>query len=172
VVHKPIDAGGLELGRYGQYRSSMSWEHAKTVEIAATPIDVYNIVSSLERMGEWSPENTGGSWILGNGTNVGDRFEGNNAIGDRTWSAVAEVVRCDPGSAFCFTVGALDNPVAEWGYHLEATDQGTRVTETWKMTQLPPSLVDAPEERVQGRADMVADGMVTTLANLKASIEG
>ena len=40
------------------------------------------------------------------------------------------------------------------------------------MTQLPPSLVDAPEERVQGRADMVADGMVTTLANLKASIEG
>ena len=113
MVHKPIDAGGLELGRYGQYRASMSWEHAKTVEIAATPIDVYNIVSSLERMGEWSPENTGGSWILGNGTNVGDRFEGNNAIGDRTWSAVAEVVRCDPGSAFCFTVGALDNPVAE-----------------------------------------------------------
>lgn len=172
VAHEAVDAYRLGVRRCGQYRTHMSWDHAETVEIAATPAEVYNIVSNLERMGEWSPENKGGSWIVGDGTNVGDRFEGNNAIGDRTWSAVAEVVRCDPGNAFCFTVGALDNPVAEWGYHLEATGQGTQVTETWKMTQLPPSLVDATEERVQGRADMVADGMATTLAKLKASIEG
>ena len=149
----------------------MPWEHAETVDIAATPAEVYNTVSNLERMGEWSPENQGGHWIVGNGSNVGDRFEGTNALGDRTWTAVAEVVRCDPGSAFCFTVGALDNPVAEWGYHLEATDNGTSVTETWKMTQLPPSLIDAPEDRVQGRVDMVAQGMATTLARLKATLE-
>lgn len=149
----------------------MPWEHAETVDIAASPDQVYMTISNLERMGEWSPENQGGSWILGNGTNVGDQFEGRNAIGDRTWTAVAEVVRCDPGSAFCFTVGALDNPVAEWGYLLEPSNGGTRVTETWKMTQLPPSLVDAPEDRIQGRADMVAAGMATTLANLKASLE-
>lgn len=149
----------------------MPWEHAETVDIAATPDQVYRTISNLERMGEWSPENTGGSWIAGDGTNIGDRFEGNNAIGDRTWSAVAEVVRCDPGSAFCFTVGALDNPVAEWGYQLEAIDAGTRVTETWKMTQLPPTLVDAPEDRVQGRVAMVADGMATTLARLKTTLE-
>lgn len=150
----------------------MTWEHAESVEIAATPDQVYDTVSRLERMGEWSPENTGGSWIKGDGSSVGDQFEGNNAIGDYAWSAVAEVVRCEPGQAFCFTVGALDNPVAEWGYLLEATEGGTKVTETWKMTQLPPTLVDAPAERIQGRADMVGEGMATTLANLKASIEG
>ena len=149
----------------------MTWEHAETVEIAATPAEVYNTISNLERMGEWSPENQGGSWVLGDGTNVGDQFEGNNALGERTWTATAEVVRCDPGSAFCFTVGGLDDPVAEWGYHLEPSGQGTRITETWKMTRLPPSLVDAPAERVQGRADMVASGMATTLAKLKAAIE-
>ena len=149
----------------------MPWEHKETVEIDATPDQVYQTISNLERMGEWSPENNGGSWIAGDGTNIGDRFEGNNAIGDRTWSAVAEVVRCDPGSAFCFTVGALDNPVAEWGFHLEPTARGTRVTETWKMTQLPPSLVDAPEEHIQGRVAMVANGMATTLDRLKSSLE-
>ena len=149
----------------------MPWEHSETVEIAASPAEVYAAVSQLERMGEWSPENQGGAWVAGDGTNVGDRFEGNNAIGDRTWSATAEVVRCDPGQAFCFTVGDLSNPVAEWGYHLEPSGQGTQVTETWKMTQLPPSLVDAPEDRVQGRVKMVADGMAQTLGNLKASLE-
>ena len=150
----------------------MSWEHAESVEIAATPGEVYETVRQLERMGEWSPENQGGRWVEGDGTSVGDRFEGSNAIGDRTWTAVAEVVRCDPAEAFCFTVGDLTNPVAEWGYHLEKISGGTKVTETWKMTQLPPSLVEAPAEQVQGRADMVAAGMATTLANLKASIEG
>ena len=83
----------------------MPWEHSETVEIAATPEQVYAAVSQLERMGEWSPENQGGAWIAGDGTSVGDRFEGNNAIGEHTWSAVAEVVRCDPNEAFCFTVG-------------------------------------------------------------------
>ena len=39
------------------------------------------------------------------------------------------------------------------------------------MTQLPPSMVDAPEEHIQGRADMVAQGMAETLANLKSSME-
>ena len=122
-------------------------------------------------MGEWSPENQGGSWIKGDGSTVGDQFEGNNAIGDYTWSAVAEVTRCDPGEAFCFTVGDLSNPVAEWGYHLAPSESGCTVTETWKMTQLPPSLVDAPEERIQGRVQMVAEGMATTLAKLKTSVE-
>lgn len=150
----------------------MPWEHSETVEISASPSDVYDTVRQLERMGEWSPENQGGTWLKGDGTTVGDQFEGNNAIGDHTWSAVAEVVRCDPGQAFCFTVGDLDNPVAEWGYHLEAAaNGGTNVTETWKMTQLPPSMVDAPEERIQGRVSMVGEGMAKTLANLKSSIE-
>lgn len=145
----------------------MTWEHSETVEIAASPADVYAAVSQLERMGEWSPENLGGTWVKGDGTNVGDQFEGNNAIGDYKWTATAEITRCDPGEAFCFSVGE----VADWGYHFEAAGDACRVTETWTMNNLPPSLVDAPEERVQGRVDMVHAAMATTLANLKASFE-
>jgi len=149
----------------------MPWEHEETIEIAATPQVVYDTVSQLERMGEWSPENTGGRWIKGDGSSVGDHFEGDNAVGEQTWTAVAEITRCDPGEAFCFTVGGLDDPVAEWGYHLAPSDVGCTVTETWKMTRLPASFVGRPEEEIQGRVDMVARGMAKTLANLKASIE-
>lgn len=145
----------------------MTWEHSASVEIAASAQDVYAAVSQLERMGEWSPENQGGTWLTGDGSSVGDQFEGNNQIGDYQWKATAEVTRCDPGEAFCFAVGET----AEWGYHFEAAEAGCKVTETWKMKNLPPTLADASEERIQGRVDMVQAAMATTLGNLKASFE-
>ena len=47
-----------------------------TKVIAATPERVYELVSDLPRMGEWSPENTGGSWIKGaTGPAVGAKFK-------------------------------------------------------------------------------------------------
>jgi len=149
----------------------MTWEHQETIEIAASPQAVYDAVSHLERMGEWSPENTGGRWIKGDGTSVGDHFEGDNVVGEQSWTAVAEVTRCDPAEAFCFTVGGLEDTVGEWGYHFAPSELGCTVTETWKMTRLPPSFVGAPEEHIQGRVKMVSDGMASTLANLKASLE-
>lgn len=145
----------------------MTWEHSESVDIAASPADLYAAVSQLERMGEWSPENKGGTWIKGDGSSVGDQFQGDNEIGDYKWQATAEVTRCDPGEAFCFSVGET----ADWGYHFEAIDAGCRVTETWAMNKLPPTLADAPEERIQGRVEMVQAAMATTLANLKASVE-
>jgi Polyketide cyclase / dehydrase and lipid transport len=33
-----------------------------SIEIQASPEAVYDLVSDLPRMGEWSPENIGGEW--------------------------------------------------------------------------------------------------------------
>jgi polyketide cyclase/dehydrase/lipid transport protein len=33
-----------------------------SIEIHASPEAVYDLVSDLPRMGEWSPENIGGEW--------------------------------------------------------------------------------------------------------------
>jgi Polyketide cyclase / dehydrase and lipid transport len=33
-----------------------------SIEINASPEAVYDLVSDLPRMGEWSPENIGGEW--------------------------------------------------------------------------------------------------------------
>ena len=61
-----------------------------SIEIHASPEAVYDLVSDLPRMGEWSPENIGGEWQDGGSGQVGDRYIGHN----RTASAHG---RCGDG---------------------------------------------------------------------------
>jgi uncharacterized protein YndB with AHSA1/START domain len=43
--------------------------------IAASPDALWKMVSDVTRMGEWSPENTGGEWLKGaTGPAVGAKF--------------------------------------------------------------------------------------------------
>src|SRR5687767_5796747 len=49
-----------------------------SIEIQASPEVVYDLVSNLPRMGDWSPENIGGEWQGGGSGQVGDRFLGHN----------------------------------------------------------------------------------------------
>lgn len=65
--------------------------HEASIEIAASPEAVYALVSNLERMGEWSPENEGGQWLDGGTGQVGDWFEGFNKAGDREWVRPVQV---------------------------------------------------------------------------------
>jgi hypothetical protein len=51
-----------------------------SIEINASPEAVYDLVSDLPRMGEWSPENIGGEWQGGRGK-VDDHFLGHNRPG-------------------------------------------------------------------------------------------
>lgn len=100
--------------------------------IAATPERLYQLVSDLPRMGEWSPETTGGSWVKGaTGPAVGARFKGNNRLGKRTWSTLATVAVADPGGEFTFDIAAAGMKVARWSYRFEPVDGGTKVTESW-----------------------------------------
>ena len=55
-----------------------------TRDIAASPAKVWEMLSDLPRMGEWSPENTGGKWVRGaTGPAVGARFVGSNRNGKK-----------------------------------------------------------------------------------------
>jgi hypothetical protein len=141
------------------------------IEIAASPTEVYALVRQLTRMGEWSPENTGGRWIVGDGSSVGDRFEGANALGDREWTVVATVNRAEPGVAFSFHTGPPDQVLVQWGYEMTPVANGTMLTETWDVIQLPPALADAPPERLASRKAQVQEAMTATLAAMKATLE-
>lgn len=100
--------------------------------IAASPQRVYELVSDLPRMGEWSPENTGGDWIKGStGPAVGAKFKGRNRKGSARWSTLCTVVVADPGKEFAFDVSVKGLPVARWGFRLAETAGGTEVTEYW-----------------------------------------
>ena len=64
------------MGVLGMHREA-------SLEINAAPETVYDLVSNLARMGEWSPENIGGEWQGGGSGKAGDRFLGHNRAGER-----------------------------------------------------------------------------------------
>ena len=142
-------------------------------DLHAPADQVWELVSDLPRMGEWSPENTGGTWRGGaNGPAVGARFKGTNARGIRRWRTRVIVTDCQPGRSFGFDVRAGGMAVGHWQYDLEPTDDGCRVTETFEDTRgRTITFLGSLISGVSDRASHNQSGMETTLANLAAAAE-
>ncbi len=86
-------------------------------DIAAPAETVWALIADLPRMGEWSPENTGGSWTRNaTGPALGAHFRGSNRNGRRRWTTAVVVTRCEPGTCFEFAVSAFGLKVARWTY--------------------------------------------------------
>ena len=101
-------------------------------DIAAPPEKVWAMISDVTRMGEWSPEATGGAWSKGvSGPAVGARFKGTNANGKKSWTTACRVTACEPGRAFGFAVRGGGLPVADWNYTITPTPEGCHVVEQW-----------------------------------------
>src|SRR3712207_6783594 len=99
--------------------------------MSADPRDVYDLVSDVTRMGEWSPETTSCRWVSGKPGTVGARFRGTNRHGLARWTTTCTVTAADPGRRFAFDVTFGPWAISEWVYELENTSQGCRVTESW-----------------------------------------
>jgi hypothetical protein len=144
-----------------------------STEIARDADTLYDMVSELSNMGQWSPENQGGRWIGGaTGPEVGARFRGSNRSGWRRWSTTAQVTEADRGRRFAFRVTFAAVPIAEWAYEFVAAGAKTSVTETW--TDLRPWWMDkgsAPVMGVWDRPEHNRRNMVATLEALKRSAE-
>ena len=141
--------------------------------IAAPPDKVWALLSDLSRMGEWSPENTGGEWASGaTGPALGARFKGTNVNGKRRWNTKVEVTTCEPGKAFAFDVSAMGLSIARWSYEIEPAESGCTVTESWTDTRggLAKAL-GGPVSGVADRASHNRAGMEATLTGLAAAAE-
>jgi hypothetical protein len=152
----------------------MSEKHAEASEtIAANADTLYDLVSDLTLMGNWSPEATGGKWAGGaTGPAVGAKFLGNNRSGWRHWSTSSEITTADRGKRFAFRVTVSGAKVSDWSYDFEPDGDGTRVIERW--TDLRPRWMDLFSRPVMGVADRAAHNqrnMTATLAALKAAVE-
>ena len=141
--------------------------------IAASPDQVWALIADLPRMGEWSPENTGGTWTKGaSGPALGAHFKGSNARGRRRWSTAVVVTACEPGGTFGFDVHASGMRVANWSYVIEPATDGCLVTETW--TDQRGWLITTLGGIVSGVSDRGTynqTAMETTLAALAATVE-
>jgi uncharacterized protein YndB with AHSA1/START domain len=139
----------------------MSHDLEVTRVLPGTPEQVYALVSDLPRMGEWSPENTGGTWTKGaTGPAVGAKFKGTNAKGKVKWSTDVTVTKAEPGREFAFDVTAAGMGVAGWGFLLEPAEGGTKVTQYWDDHRNPVAkkitgwVLSVPDRNAHNRASM------------------
>lgn len=95
-----------------------------TIEVEATPDQVWAVVSDLERMAEWSPE-CRMMKVLG-AAREGAHVIGVNKRGLAVWPTNSRIVRYEPGRAIAWRV--YENRTT-WSYELDETPTGTTITE-------------------------------------------
>jgi hypothetical protein len=144
-----------------------------TVHMAAPPDRVWDLVSDVTRIGEFSPETFEARWTRGStGPEAGAWFKGHvrrNGIGPVYWT-LCRVVACEPGREFGFAVMMGDRAVNTWRYVLTPADGGTDVTESFELTgMLPLRLYWAVLGWARGRTNR--EGMRTTLERIRAVVE-
>lgn len=147
--------------------------NTETVQVAASPEVVYDLVSDVTRTGEWSPTCRECRWEEGEPATVGAVFVGRNETPERTWETRSRVVVADPGTAFAWHVG---EGFVHWRYELEAADGGTRLTQRWEVL---PAGVERFEElygeeawtQLEQRRRSAVDDMPLSLATIKAIAE-
>ena len=140
-------------------------------DIEAPAHEVFALVSQLSRMGEWSPENVGGTWTKGStGPALGAVFKGNNRNGVRRWSTTVTVTGFDPDKLFEFAVTSGPLEVAHWRYDFEDTPSGCTVTESFEDRRKPWFAFVA---RVMGdhSSEHATQEMTRTLDNLAKAAE-
>ena len=101
-------------------------------EIAATPEQVWSLITDLPSMGRWSPENDGGDWIRGaSGPALGAKFRGKNSWEGKSWKAPVTITEFDAPHRFTFEMRIRPLGGADWSFDIEPTENGCKVTQTW-----------------------------------------
>ncbi|RZS36820.1 polyketide cyclase/dehydrase/lipid transport protein [Herbihabitans rhizosphaerae] len=114
-----------------------------SIEIAASPAAVYDLVSDVTTLPEWAAETERCTWLGGaDRAAVGAQFRGRNKHKGRPWGTTCTVTAADPGKRFAFGVRVAGLPSAKWSYDIEPTEGGCRVTEsTTRLAPRPLALV-------------------------------
>ena len=145
----------------------------QAVGIRAVPQTVWELVSDVRRMAEWSPSVE--STRLSEGferVELGAWFTNRNRHGELVWTTHAEVVRFEPGRALAFRV---DENWAVWSFTLTPTENGTLLTQR---RETPDGISDLSRELTDGFlggqaawTDTLLAGMRETLDRIKAAAE-
>jgi len=115
----------------------MAVEERKTLsvdrQVSAPAKVLWEMISDVTRMGQWSPETTSCKWLgKAGGPAIGARFRGSNVNGKFKWGTTCTVTDCEAGSTFAFESKSLGLRISRWEYRFEAAGNGCRVTESWK----------------------------------------
>lgn len=134
---------------------------------------LYEMVSDLPRIGEWSPECERVEWEGDVTLPVeGTCFNGHNAVGPGRrirYSRHGRVLVAERGKEFTFITDEGGRESTLWRYRFEPTANGTRVTEGYEVRWIPTwaRILDVPLNRHKE----LLENMRTTLERLKIAAE-
>src|SRR5436309_2388072 len=140
---------------------------SQSVVVNVPPDKLYEMVTDVARMGQWSPACTGGRWDDGATPAVGAWFTGTNKGRDGEYETRNEVTAAD-GSRFSWVAGGTGEGWAEWSWSFAPKGDGTEVTESWQ-ARASKLLEGLDDERAKGLLERQTKGIETTLAAFKAA---
>ena len=141
--------------------------------IEAPPSRVWDMVTDIVRMGQWSPEYQGGEWLDGaTGPVVGSRFRGRNRRGDREWETVSTVIEAEAGRSFAWAVGDPGNAAATWRFDLAPEGTGTLLRQHVQLGPGPSGLAARIEELPEREEEIVATRTAELRRNMHSTLDG
>ena len=142
-----------------------------SIEIAAAPDEVYDILADITSIGERSPECYHCEWLGGATSAVpGARFRGSNRLGILRWTTTCTITAAERGREFAFTVMSRHGrEETRWRYVLDPTDSGTRLTESYEFLWCPRAarIAEIPFPRDK----QLRRGLNQTLAKIRQAAE-
>jgi uncharacterized protein YndB with AHSA1/START domain len=141
--------------------------------IAATPAQVWTVLTDFSRMPDWSPELVTMKALKPGGLKVGQQYLGVNRRKAIAWPSRSVVAVVEPERVLAWDTRSSG---ARWIYELSADGAGTRVVQRRpvpkKLTALGKVFATAFLGGTDGHCDELEAGMASTLTRLKAAVEG
>jgi uncharacterized protein YndB with AHSA1/START domain len=153
------------------------------IVVEKDPAQMWDLVTDVSRIGEWSPECVGGTWLDGAQPRAGARFEGRNDLGGGfRFSVTCVVTAAERPGVFEWVVldpaGDPGQPGSIWRYDLGPGDAPgqCRVRHTFThgpgVTGLSRAMADSPEQAaaiLRERLDQLREHMTATIGGMAAS---
>jgi uncharacterized protein YndB with AHSA1/START domain len=154
---------------------TMPTRGSASIEIEATPEQVFALLTDLDVLPTFSPENQRCELLDGwSALEVGARFRGYNQVGSYEWHADCEVTVFEPGREFAYVVPPEFEHATTWRYTIESTgdDAHPRCTVTESFDAPLLALPDIYPGTIEGRHANLERACATTLTNLSAALSG
>lgn len=144
-----------------------------SIEINATPMQVWQVVSDLKRMPRWSPQ-TRKVVLRGGPLQLGSTMININRRDVRVWATRSKIVAFEPGQRVAWKI--KENH-ATWSFDLEPLDDNTRTRliqrrdvsdDTTKISKL---LIDKFLGGEQSYEKELTTGMRQTLQRIRGDVE-
>jgi uncharacterized protein YndB with AHSA1/START domain len=157
---------------------------AASVEIPAPAAAVWDAVTAVERIGEFSPECVAAWWVPGfPASSLGGRFEGKNRVVDGDdvyeWIRPCVIVAFEPFTDFTWTVGDRfdGTPATQWTYRVRPQTSGCVLEQEFQhladglsgLRMSAEADPDHAEAMVSARSKDLHAGMLETLSHIRAS---